>query len=242
MAHSPSLTVNQPYLAVPSPQGDSSIPELLPPPMMLLIAPHPVPSAFIPTPHGAPLLISSPSQVTTAQFNDLAVSKNTQAAISDVLGYANMTKVQEQSIPVCLTGAVRYTTLHYILHRWPRTNASLPAKSREVCPIRAPIPQTAVKEVSLRPRLTRPPPCRLPCGVMSCPALSVSRRRRPGQGKDRHRENRGVLDPRDREGGQEGERAGRVGAHHQSHERARAADRHRGSAGADAPAADTRWF
>lgn len=65
----------------------------------------------------------SPSQITTAQFNDLAVSKNTQAAISDVLGYANMTKVQEQSIPVCLTGAILSASM-------VKCNASLAAKSQ----------------------------------------------------------------------------------------------------------------
>ncbi|CAN0196110.1 unnamed protein product, partial [Ectocarpus sp. 12 AP-2014] len=43
-------------------------------------------------------------EITTGQFSNLDLSKNTHAAISDVLGYANMTKVQEQSIPVCLTG------------------------------------------------------------------------------------------------------------------------------------------
>eukprot|EP00752_Nemacystus_decipiens_P004212 g3849.t1 len=43
-------------------------------------------------------------QITTGQFRDLHLSRNTYAAISDVMGYANMTKVQEQSIPVCLTG------------------------------------------------------------------------------------------------------------------------------------------
>lgn len=47
------------------------------------------------------------AQVTTALFSDLDLNKNTQAAISDVLGYANMTKVQAQSIPVCLTGERR---------------------------------------------------------------------------------------------------------------------------------------
>lgn len=43
-------------------------------------------------------------QITTGQFRDLDLSRNTHAAISDVLGYTNMTKVQEQSIPICLTG------------------------------------------------------------------------------------------------------------------------------------------
>lgn len=43
-------------------------------------------------------------QMTNSQFSDLDVSKATHAAISDVLGYDKMTKVQEQSIPVCLSG------------------------------------------------------------------------------------------------------------------------------------------
>lgn len=43
-------------------------------------------------------------QVPTNLFSGLELHKNTHAAISDVMGYQRMTKVQEQSIPVCLTG------------------------------------------------------------------------------------------------------------------------------------------
>lgn len=45
-------------------------------------------------------------QITAAQFLELEIHKSSQAAISDVLGYKNMTRVQEQSIPICLTGTV----------------------------------------------------------------------------------------------------------------------------------------
>lgn len=44
------------------------------------------------------------AQITTGLFSDLDLHKSTHAAISNVLGYANMTQVQDQSIPVCLTG------------------------------------------------------------------------------------------------------------------------------------------
>ncbi|CAM9176162.1 unnamed protein product, partial [Sphacelaria rigidula] len=43
-------------------------------------------------------------QITRSEFKDLEVSKQTHGALSDILGYKCMTKVQEQSIPVCLSG------------------------------------------------------------------------------------------------------------------------------------------
>ncbi|CAM9809586.1 unnamed protein product [Discosporangium mesarthrocarpum] len=43
-------------------------------------------------------------QISSARFADLSLSSGTHDAISNVLGYVHMTKVQEKSIPACLEG------------------------------------------------------------------------------------------------------------------------------------------